>query len=68
MSKPGIEEETFTIGFNGNWVQKNDILDFRSGNYKVLSHPKKVWYKYLFELLSLGFYKAPWEYIIKKDV
>lgn len=61
--KPGINNIDFKIQLNSNWIKKNDIL---SETLLVLENPKRKWYKLLFQILTLGIYKAPWEYKVKK--
>ncbi len=67
MSKPGIEGETFKLDFSNKWASKNDVIYGNDGYYKIITKPKRVWYKCIFEFLSAGIYKAPWEYIITKE-
>ena len=64
----GITGETFKLSFKNNYTQENDLIWNGQTYFKVVTKPKRVWYKCLFEFLSFGLYKAPWEYIITSNV
>ncbi len=60
------EQVTFKLKLNVSDVMRNDSLIFADGQYQVISDPKKKWYKRILQFICLGFYKAPWEYSVKK--
>ena len=61
--KPGINNIDFKIQLDSNWFKENDIL---SENLVVLENPKRKWYKLLFQILTIGIYKAPWEHKVRR--
>lgn len=63
MSKPGINQEHFTVQLTTNYFKENDVL---SESLLVLENPKRKWYKLLFQILTIGTYQAPWEYKVKR--
>ena len=57
--------EIIHIYFNETIFKKGDVLQGLNGSVKVISEPRKPWYKSLFELFTLGWYKAPRYYRCK---
>ncbi len=63
--KPGITRECFKLVLDGNWFNVGDIVT--SGRYTglIINNPCKKWYKLLLQLITFGWYKAPYQYKIK---
>lgn len=63
--------EAFTITFKENWLKRNYILEQPNEvQCKVISEPRRIWWKVLLQYLTFGIYKAPYEYdleLIKQD-
>jgi len=71
---PGLNTEIFRIDFSDRWLEVNDVFmehtcvdgESISTYLEVVSHPRKVWWKRILSFLTLGIYKAPWEYEVKR--
>ncbi len=56
----------FEIEVSKDSFVKSDILLQRENCYlEVLEKPYRKWYKVLFQFITFGFYKAPWQYQVK---
>lgn len=63
---PGLSNESFFITLRSNTFGKTDVLMVDGGPMvQVLTTPRRKWYKFLAQLLSFGYYKAPWQYKVK---
>ena len=60
---PGTNNTSFKIQLSSNWFRENDII---SEGLIILEKPKRKWYKLLLQLLTIGIYRAPWEYKVKR--
>ena len=65
-----LDVSLFEIDLTDDWFKKDDILELSIHNsvgnkMVILSNPKRVWWKLVFQFLTLGFYKAPWTYKVK---
>lgn len=61
-----MDNTEFKLTITENWSTNpfgylNNIHQIR-----ILESPKKKWYKKLLQFITLGFYKAPWEYRVEK--
>lgn len=58
--------EIFTISFTMDYTKHQQLVS-NNDNYQLLmlENPYKKWYKILLEFLTLGFYKAPYQYKCK---
>ena len=65
--KPGLLNDTFYIQFNENWFDEGSILQTNYTTHKVvvLETPKRIWYKILWQWLSFGLYRCPYQYKVK---
>lgn len=58
--------QRFKIKFDQNWATKNTILTTQyQQKLKVLSTPERKWYKILLQIITFGWYKAPYEYTVE---
>ena len=56
----------FEVTVSENSFVKSDILLERENCYlEVLENPYRKWYKILFQFITFGLYKAPWQYKVK---
>ncbi len=72
LSNPGINNKSFNIKFDSDFMptmfdlSKNSISDILDAKkLQVLEKPYKKWYKYLFQIITFGIYKAPYQYKCK---
>jgi len=56
---------SFKITLKENWMKKDWILYTGSQELIVLTDPKRKWYKLLLQIITIGFYHAPYEYLVK---
>lgn len=56
---------SFKINLSENHLKSADRFTTGEFTYQALESPKRKWYKVLFQWLTLGFVKAPYEYQIK---
>lgn len=58
---PGLSNEVFFITLRSNTFDKSDCIIVDGGPMmEVLKTPRRKWYKFLAQLLSFGYYKAPY--------
>ena len=57
-----MKNNTFKIILKDSHFGKDDILLTTQG--RVLTKPKKCWYKLLAQYVTFGRYQAPWEYTV----
>lgn len=56
----------FKIELQSDSFGKNDILVPEPGQFvKVLEKPYRIWYKLLWEKLTFGYYKSPYQYKVE---
>jgi hypothetical protein len=69
IPSPAKAPNEFTIAFEDNWLPKDTILHMPDGAIlKVLEKPYRKWYKVLLMYLTLGIYRAPWQYNVAMDL
>ena len=57
---------SFIIQFKGDWFTPTEVLSAgKEQNVVILTHPKRVWWKFLLQVYSCHLYKADWEYKVK---
>lgn len=57
--------KSFKLNMDSDWFKKDDIIYFSNIRAKVISTPKKTWWRVLFEKITFGLYKAPTYYKVK---
>lgn len=59
---------TFKVQLEDNWFSNGDILDLEVGGYqvKVVNTPHRLWWKILLEWITFRWYKAPYQYTLKR--
>lgn len=59
--------QTFTLEFDKNWLSPNDVISFpdQSTQCIVTSEPRRSRWKRFLQFVTLGIYKAPWQFTIK---
>jgi hypothetical protein len=56
---------SFKITLEQNWMKKDWILYTGSQELIVLTDSKRKWYKLLLQIITIGLYRAPYEYLVK---
>ncbi len=63
-----ISGEPFKIVFDDSWLKKDFIIESPDGvQAKILTNPSRKWYKILLQIITIGFYHAPYEYLVEID-
>jgi hypothetical protein len=66
---PGKGGEAFVLIFEEGFIQKDQTLRMADGTTLiVLEDPNRKWYQLLWEILTWGWYKAPWHYRVAIDL
>ena len=61
-----MDNRKFKLTLNENWsINSFGILN-NIHSIRILEAPRKKWYKKVLEIITFGFYRAPWEYIVEK--
>lgn len=67
VGNPTIGSKSLIVKFSDNWVKKDYILEAANGTIlRVLSKPRRKWYLMILQILTIGFYRAPYQYNVGK--
>lgn len=66
---PVTGNKPFVIKFEESWIKKDSIIILPNTKImvRVLETPRRKCYKLILQVLTLGFYHAPYEYKVAYD-
>lgn len=66
-SMPGVSSKVITVHLDESWlVEKGTIMERGSEKVRVLTPPERKWYKRLFQFVTFGIYRCPWQYTVER--
>lgn len=62
-----IIDKVYYLQFDSNWYNEGDVIEGAFGiKFRVLETPHRKWWKRTLQYITLGFYKVPCQYKVKR--